>query len=203
MPDILKGSSANTWLSVAVHDGKMLLTEKSSGVTYTFDPFDDTWRGPYDLKPDGSVYCCVVGVVRRGIIVMGLDLEGVRLWEVRGKMGNNENMVEIGEVPREMVDRLKGESDGCVGSIGMSVSGDTVYVYNNNTWEMSDVVVGEINNNNVVGGILCEWKSVTNVVMKWENPLQRVVIGCGDVGLEDLQKAVNNGWRLSEVKAQV
>ncbi|XP_054824711.1 F-box/kelch-repeat protein At1g23390-like [Prosopis cineraria] len=71
MPAILKGSATSTWLSVAVVGHRMHVTEKISGVTHTFHPETNTWQGPYDLRPDQSVYSIVNGTLRDRVIVAG------------------------------------------------------------------------------------------------------------------------------------
>ncbi|KAK4261340.1 hypothetical protein QN277_004352 [Acacia crassicarpa] len=193
MPEIFKDSTGSTWLSVAVDEQRMHVTEKSSGITHSFDPNAEIWYGPYDLRPDQSAYSCVIGTLQNRLIVAGLvgdmeNLKSVRLWEVRGELGEEFGLTEIGEVPAEMVEKLKGENE-CVASISMNTMGDFLYIHNPS--ELAEIIVGE-----VVNG-MCKWRSVTNVVMKDETRMQRMVVGCVDVGLGDLQKAVSENRRLA------
>ncbi|XP_028754472.1 F-box/kelch-repeat protein At1g23390-like [Neltuma alba] len=187
MPEILKDSTASTWLSVAVDEQRMHVTEKSSGITYSFDPNAEIWDGPYDLRPNQNVYSCVIGTLHNRLIVAGLvgnmeNLNSVKLWEVRGEMGKEFWWMEMGEMPKEMVKKLKGESE-CVASIAMNAMGDFVYIHNPS--EPAEMIVGEIVNGT------CKWRDVPNVVMKDKTRMQRMVVGCSDVSLGDLQKAVS------------
>ncbi|BBN69120.1 Kelch repeat-containing F-box family protein [Prunus dulcis] len=113
MPAILKDSAASTWLSVAVDDSKMYVTEKISGVTYSFDPNSKAWFGPYDLRPDGSVFISVIGFANGRLILVGAvgnaeNLKGVKVWEVKGALLERKEM--IGEMPAEMVEMVKGRA---------------------------------------------------------------------------------------------
>ncbi|XP_054809796.1 F-box/kelch-repeat protein At1g23390 [Prosopis cineraria] len=193
MPEILKDSTASMWLSVAVDEQRMHMTEKNSGVTYSFDPNAEIWYGPYDLRPDQRVYSCVIGTLHGSLIVAGLvgdmeNLKGVKLWEVRGELGKEFRWMEMGEMPNEMVKKLKGESER-VASIAMNAMGDFVYIHNPS--EPAEMIAGEI-----VNGI-CKWRNVRNVVMKDESLMQGMVVGCSDVGLWDLQKAVSENRNLA------
>lgn len=192
MPEILKGSATSTWLSVAVAGEKMHVTEKISGVTYSFNPVKNTWDGPYNLRPDDRrVYSTVTGATRRRMIVVGLigepeDMKGVKLWEVRGGFGPElgSGLSELCEVPEEMVAKLKGEG-GWVSSVSMAAAGESVFLYNSAMPEW--VILGE-----EVAGVW-EWESVQNDGMR----LQRMVVGVGEVRIEDLQKGVRENWRFS------
>ncbi|KAK7307230.1 hypothetical protein VNO77_40105 [Canavalia gladiata] len=181
MPALLKGSTASTWLSVAVAGDMMHVTEKHSGLTYSFDPTTGTWKGPFDLRPDPSVYYCVTGTLRKRLMVAGVVAEaenakGVKLWAVRGELGSG--MEEVGEMPKEMVRKLMGGWE--LGSVEVTWIGDFVYV--RNTLESEELVMCE-----VVNGVCCEWRSVRNVAV---NDGKRMVVCGGDVCMEDLQRAV-------------
>ncbi|ONI30416.1 hypothetical protein PRUPE_1G249900 [Prunus persica] len=188
MPAILKDSAASTWLSVAVDDSKMYVTEKISGVTYSFDPNSKAWFGPYDLRPDGSVFSSVIGFANGRLILVGAvgnaeNLKGVKVWEVKGALLGRKEM--IGEMPAEMVvEMVKGES-GCVTSIGMSCMGNSVCLHN--PAEPAEIIICELEG----GG--CRWVSVHNDVVNDRSRMQRLVVTCSNVGLPDLHKAVKVG----------
>lgn len=181
MPAMLKSASASTWISVTVVGENMLVTEKNSGVTYSFNTITMTWEGPYDLRPDRSVFYCVTGVLSGKLAVAGLvgeagDVRDVKLWAVKGELGSG--MEEIGSMPKEMVEKLKGGSE--FGSVEVVWVGDFVFL--RNTLVPEELVVCE-----VLDGNLCEWKSVMNAAV---NGGTRMVFCGGDVQMEDLQRAV-------------
>ncbi|XP_061372753.1 F-box/kelch-repeat protein At1g23390 [Gastrolobium bilobum] len=187
MPALLKGSTASTWLSVAVVGDAMHVTEKNSGLTYSFDPIARKWKGPFDLRPDQSVYCCITGTLGKRLVVAGLvgeaeNMKGVKLWVVKGELGSG--MEELGEMPKEMLEKVKSGSE--LGSVEMTWVGDFVYV--RNTSEPEEMVVCE-----VVDGGLCEWRNVRNAAV---NDGTRMVLCGGDVCMEDVQKAMTSEkWR--------
>ncbi|KAK4263170.1 hypothetical protein QN277_028625 [Acacia crassicarpa] len=198
MPAILKGSSTSTWLSVAVEGHRMHVTQKISGETHSFDTHTNTWQGPYDLRPDQSVYSSITGTLRDRVILAGLigeaeDLKGVKLWEVKGEFGSESGsselrLEEMCEMPEEMVKKLKGEG-GWVSSISMSTTGDSVYLYNPSEPEW--VIAGEM-----VDGIW-KWESVENEAVSDGGRLQRMVVGVGEVRMEDLHKGMRENWKFS------
>ncbi|KAL1365538.1 hypothetical protein HN51_013562 [Arachis hypogaea] len=204
MPAILKDSSASTWLSVAVTGDMVFVTEKNSGVTYSFDCGAGIWHGPYHLRPDDGVFCCVIGTLRNCLIVAGTigdaeNVKGVKLWKVNGELGfgSGEHWCEeLAAMPEEMVEKLKGE-DGCgaVASVTVTTVGDFVYV--GNPSEPEEMVVCEVREN---GG--CEWWSLRNAVVEEGGRMQRVVVCGSNVGLEDLQRAVseNCGFVVKETR---
>ncbi|KAG4936043.1 hypothetical protein JHK85_050962 [Glycine max] len=197
MPEILKGSTASTWLAVAVSGDKMHVTEKKSGVTYSFDCGTMTWQGPYNLRPSENVFYCVTGTIRGRLMVAGLvgdaeNVKEVKLWEVKGELGLGLRYwcEEIGAIPKEMVVRLvMGEGDCCcccwgvVGSIEVHWVGD--YVYFQNRMEMEMVVCEVVNGR-------CEWWSVRNVAGNDVSRMGRMVFCGGHVGLEDLKRAIKD-----------
>ncbi|KAK7309704.1 hypothetical protein RJT34_06646 [Clitoria ternatea] len=182
MPALLKGSTASTWLSVAVAGEMMHVTEKHSGVTYSFDPITMTWKGPFDLRPYQNVCYCVTGTLGEKLMVAGVVVEaenvkGVKLWAVRGELGSG--MEEVGEMPKEMVEKVMGGSE--LGSVEVTWIGDFVYVRNTSVPE--EVVVCEV----LDDGNRCDWLSVRNAAV---NCGTRTVVCGGDVCLEDVQRAV-------------
>ncbi|KAL6187587.1 hypothetical protein ACLB2K_038985 [Fragaria x ananassa] len=186
MPAIFKDSAASTWLSVAAEGCRMYVTEKCSAVTYSFDPESKTWFGPYDLRPTPTVFSSLIGFVNGGMVLAGIvgeaeDVKGVKLWEV--KMSDDESLElgeMIGDMPEMMVEKLKGESY-YEPSISMSCMGGLVCFHNAS--DPSDLILCEVEK----GG--CRWSSVRNDGTR----LQRMVVTWADVGLPELQKAVQVG----------
>lgn len=186
MPALLKDSTASSWLSVAVVGEVMHLTEKHSGVTYSFDTVMKRWKGPFYLRPDESVFHCVSGTLGDRLMVAGVvgefgNVRSVKLWEVTGELGSG--MVEVGEMPKEMVGKVIGGSE--LGSVEVTWIGDFVYVRNTSFAE--ELVVCE-----VLNGVGCEWRSVWNAAAKHG---ARMVLCGGDVCMQDLQRAVVSGTR--------
>ncbi|AES96155.2 putative F-box domain, kelch-type beta propeller [Medicago truncatula] len=182
MPMTLKTSSASSWLSVAVVGETMLVTEKNSGVTYTFNTTTMDWEGPYYLRPDDkSVLYTVTGTLSEKLTVAGLvgepgNVREVKLWAVKEEIDSG--MEEIGSMPKEMVEKLRGDSE--FGSVEAIWVGNLVYL--RNTLVLDELVVCE-----VVNGNLCEWRSVKNAAVDGGT---RMVFCGGDVKMEDLQRAV-------------
>ncbi|KAL2347472.1 hypothetical protein Fmac_001472 [Flemingia macrophylla] len=177
MPALLKGSTASAWLSVAVAGGLMHVTEKFSGVTYSFDPVGNAWTAAFDLRPDESVCYCVTGTLGERFMVAGVvgelrNVKGVKLWEVQRGLGSE--MEEVAEMPMEMVRRLMGGSE--LGSVEVTWIGDFVYV--RNTSLAGEFVVCEF-----VDRDRCEWRNLTNAAVSHGT---RVVVCGGDVCMEDL-----------------
>ncbi|KAM0984153.1 hypothetical protein PS2_011361 [Malus domestica] len=187
MPAILKDSAASTWLSVAVDDSKMYVTDKNTGLTYTFDPDSNTWCGPYDLCPDRTVFGAVTGFANgRFILVEAVGSAGnlttMKVWEVNGV--SLECKTLIGEMPPAMVEKLKGETD-CAGTVSMSCTRDMVCLHN--TLSPEELILCEL----VDDG--CRWGSVGNAVVNDGTRMQKLVVTCSNVGLPDLHKAVQLG----------
>jgi hypothetical protein len=181
MPTRLKSVSASTWLSVTVVGEAMFMTEKNSGLTYSFNTITMNWEGPYNLCPDESVFYSITGILSEKLTVAGLvgepgNVKEVKLWRVKEELGSG--MEEIGSMPKEMVEKLKGDSE--FGSIEVVWVGNFVYL--RNTLVLEELVVCE-----VVNGNLCEWKSVKNAAVEGGT---RMVFCGGDVSMEDLHKAV-------------
>ncbi|KAK7361796.1 hypothetical protein VNO77_03880 [Canavalia gladiata] len=199
MPAILKESAASTWLSVTVASDMMHVMEKSSGVTCSFDCSTMTWQGPYDLRPDQSVFCCVTGTVRGRLMIAGLmgdaeNVKEVKLWEVEGKLGLRSELEyeELGTMPKELMVKLMGDDDyGMVGSIAVNWIGNFLYVHN--SMEPKEMVVCEVESS---GG--CKWGSLRNVAVNDTTRLGRMVFCGGNVGLEYLQSAVAENCRFVE-----
>ncbi|XP_027347590.1 F-box/kelch-repeat protein At1g23390-like [Abrus precatorius] len=198
MPAILKDSTASTWLSVAVAGEKMYVTEKSSGMTCSFDCNTTTWQGPYNLRPHESVVGCVTGTIQRRLMVLGLigdaeNVKGVKLWEVKGESEVGLWCEEVGEMPKEMMLKLMGE-DGCfgvVGSIVVNWIGDFVYVQN--PMQVENMIVCEVVGGGARGG--WKWSTVKNLVVNDATRMGRMLFSGGDVGVHDLQTALSANCR--------
>ncbi|XP_015965059.1 F-box/kelch-repeat protein At1g23390 [Arachis duranensis] len=184
MPELLKGSAGSTWLSVAVVGDKMLVTEKKSGVTFSFDPFSDTWNGPYDLRPDQNVFYCLTGILAGKLTVAGVmsgaeNSKRVKLWSVEGELGSGSGFwfEEVGEMPNEMAEKVMRGWD--FGSVVVTWVGNFAYVMN--PVKPEEVVVCEV-------GARCEWWSVRNVAAG--DLTKRMVVSGGGVSLQEVQRAV-------------
>ncbi|KAL5540085.1 hypothetical protein UlMin_043156 [Ulmus minor] len=188
MPAILKDSAASTSLSIAVHGGEIFVTEKCSGLTYSFDPKSKSWHGPYDLRPDPSVFCSAIAAVDGGLIVVGLagnseSFKTVKMWKTSGK--EMEHHVEIGEMPKEMVEKFVGESS-CVSSVAVAAKGNFVFLHNPS--DPGVVIQCEIAERG------CRWGSVRNSAVNDNTRIaQRLVVECSKVGMADLHRAITVG----------
>ncbi|CAM8876745.1 unnamed protein product [Rhodiola kirilowii] len=183
MPDILKDSAASTWLSVAANDREMFVTEKSSGIAYSFNPVTKIWVGPVDLRPDPFMYSSAIGFSGSKLLLIGLigestAVKSLKLWEVCRGDDVNVTCKLIGEVPMGLVERLKGRS-GSLSSVNLTAAGEILYVCNPS--EPEDVVIGEI----CGGG--CRWGSVRNPVVDDGNRMERYLFSCCKVGIGELQ----------------
>ncbi|XP_059447826.1 F-box/kelch-repeat protein At1g23390-like [Corylus avellana] len=190
MPSILKDSAASTWLSVAVDEHRMYLTEKSSGVTHVFNPSTKTWQGPFDLRPGKQVFSSLIGFVSDRMVLVGLigdaeNVKGVKLWEVEGEMSELK-LKEMGEMPTELVEKLKGESP-CVTSIAMTSMGD--YAYLHNPSDPGELILCE-----VADGV-CKWGSLRNAVVNDATRMRNLVFTCSNVGLGDVEDSLRSGRR--------
>lgn len=187
MPDILKDSAASTWLSVAANDHEIFVTEKSSGIGYSFDPVSKIWVGPYDIRPDPMMYTSAIGFTGSGqkekLLMVGLigesmNVKSLKLWEVCRNQCVTCKL--IGEVPEAMVEKLKGRGGGGLTSVSMTAFGEFLYVCN--ALEPEEVVVGEI-----CGGGDWRWWSVQNPVVDDGNRMDRYLFSCCEVGIGELR----------------
>uniref|UniRef100_A0A7N0U1L8 F-box domain-containing protein n=1 Tax=Kalanchoe fedtschenkoi TaxID=63787 RepID=A0A7N0U1L8_KALFE len=186
MPDILKDSAASTWLSVAANDLKMFVSEKSSGIAYSFDPVTKVWVGPIDLRPDPMMYSSAISFAGNKLLMVGLIGEStatksLKLWEVAFNSESVNVRVKcnlIGEVPALLVEKLKGRS-GSMSSVSLTAAGEFLYVCNPS--EPEEVVLGEVRG----GG--CSWGSVRNPAVDDGNRMERFLFSCASVGIEELQ----------------
>ncbi|KAL3751758.1 hypothetical protein ACJRO7_012570 [Eucalyptus globulus] len=188
MPALLKDRSASAGLSVAADEERMYVTDKLSGVTHSYDPEADAWEGPHDLRPRGDVFCCVVGCAGGRLILVGLlgseeNVKGVRAWEVeRGTWRTR----EIGEMPPEMVGKMKGERF-CASSMSVCCAGDFVYLSRDS--DPGTAVWCEVG-----GDGDCRWgRAESPAATGRRGPAERVVFTCADVGMSELDRALGSG----------
>ncbi|KAE8692330.1 protein NSP-INTERACTING KINASE 3-like [Hibiscus syriacus] len=111
MPTILEHSAASMWLSVAIDTKKLYAMDTASGITCSFDPISRIWSYPFDLRHDPNIYFSVIGISGDNFIMVGLlrsseDVRDVKIWELKGE--SFEFCYEIGVMPEELVEKLKG-----------------------------------------------------------------------------------------------
>ncbi|KAL4282117.1 hypothetical protein GQ457_03G026230 [Hibiscus cannabinus] len=190
LPAIFKHSAASTWLSVASNTKKLYAMDQASGITCCFDPIARIWSGPFDLRHDPNIYFSVIGISRDNLIMVGLlgnseNVQGIKIWELKGKLF--EFSKEIGVVPTELVDKLKGEH-ACLNSIKIISTHDVLYLYNPE--EPGELVVCEIDGRRGV----FQWGSLKNAAVNDRRRVaERLVLTCADVGLGDLGNAMMSG----------
>lgn len=199
MPEMMKDTTTSTWLSVTVVDEFMYVTEKNSGTMYSFDCKMMMWQGPYDLRGEESVLHYETGTLKNCLVVVGIvgdaeNVKGVKVWEVKEKLGLGLKMEKLGVMPSKMVKKLRGTESELLNTIKLISIGDLLYVYN--TSEPEEMVVCEVSEK---GG--CEWWSVRNAVVNDETRMGRIVLCAGDVCLEDLKSAVSRDCKF-ELKQQ-
>ncbi|XWS34764.1 hypothetical protein CRYUN_Cryun21dG0065500 [Craigia yunnanensis] len=159
------------------------------GVTHSFNPNSKIWSGPYELRPDRSIYCSVIGFHGDNLIMVGLlgdseNVNGVKVWELNRE--SFEYSKEIGVMPKELVEKLKGEGTS-FSSIRVSSVADFFYIYN--PGEPGELVVLEVG-----GEGLCRWGSLRNAAVNdCSRVADRVLLTCSDVGLGDLGRALGSG----------
>lgn len=185
---LIDDAAASTCLSITVDEHRMYVLDKSSGMIYSFDPSTKTWRGPYDLSLGAKVFSSVIGFVNGRMVVLGVigdseNVKSVKLWEVKSEMSE---VSEMGEMPKELVGKLKGDSPR-ITSIAMTSTGDFVYLHN--PLDPGVLVLCEVENGE------CKWGCVRNMVANDASRMQRSVFTCSTVGLGDLQKALRSGNR--------
>jgi hypothetical protein len=210
MPESLLDCAASWGLSTAVCGKKMYLLEKRSGVVHCFDPDSKVWSGPYDFNPGKKIHLLEIGCVNDRLIIVSFigdssDLEKVIIGEV---MIDNENrkllFKVIGEMPKEMVKKLKGESNR-VTSVTVNMMGNFLYIQNPTAPEqiiVSEMVVVNNDGDRTRGGEW-KWRSVRNIVMNdMTRSMHRFVFSCGIVGLGELQRAsISQNLRFNVVKS--
>ncbi|KAA8533164.1 hypothetical protein F0562_033303 [Nyssa sinensis] len=185
MPAVLKDSAASTWLSVASNNHKLFVIEKHSGVTHVFDPETKTWYGPYDLRPDQRIFFSVIAFSSNRLVLVGLiggsdTVESLKLWEVDCETFECR---EIGEMPLTLVEKLKTENFQ-LSSVSVCLTGNFVYLYNPLDVEL--VFVCEF----VDGG--CMWRSIRNVVANDRTKMERFVLTCSTVGIDEVKAALRS-----------
>lgn len=202
MPAVLKDSAASTWLSVAVNSRQLYVTEKYSGITVSFDPSTKGWSGPFHLRQfdhDEKVFYSATTFANDRLIAVGLtreaeDVKSLKIWQVNIKGGSLEELKEIGEMPKALLEKLKGNKEICSGSgsasltsVSVTSMGDSVYLHNPSNSE--DLVLCEIGE---CGDDECKWSEIKNVVVDEEDAKikGRLILTCSSVGIGDLQRAL-------------
>lgn len=193
MPAILKDSAASTWLSVAADTRKLFAMEQVSGIMYSFDPSSRIWSGPFDLRRDHQeIYFSVIGIsdddslMMVGLLGNSENVKGVKVWELKGE--SFQFCEEIGVMPKELLEKLKGEHTS-LNSIKISLMGGFLYVYNPE--EPEELVVCQSNGN---GEGQLRWGSLKNAAASESSRVaERMVLTCAEVGLGDIGKAVGSG----------
>ncbi|KAM7269141.1 hypothetical protein ACFE04_024638 [Oxalis oulophora] len=198
MPETLLDFAVSDWLSTAVYDDKLYLLEKLSGVAHCFDPNSKSWSGPYDFHPGNNVYHLLIGCCNDRLILVGLtgrpsDLQKIKVWE--GVIdGESEKLVlkEIGELPKEMVKKFKGEGYS-VTSVTVNFKGNFLYIHNPSKTEEIIVCEMVVNGNGAFNG-QCKWTSVENLVVNDRSRLMdKFVFTCSNVGLSELRTTFMSG----------
>ncbi|KVH95615.1 F-box/kelch-repeat protein At1g23390-like [Cynara cardunculus var. scolymus] len=194
MPESFNQSASSLWLSVASGDSHLFVMEKSSGVTHSFNPNNDTWSGPYDMRPDDRVFYSVIGFSDDKLVVIGMlgdaeDVDGIKLWEVNCESFEFE---EIGEMPASLVENLKSQNLQ-ISSIDVSMGGNMAYIYISSRPE--EVIVCEF-----IDGGGCRWCSVVNTVANGWSVMDKLAFTCSKVGMEELQRATRSESRRFVVK---
>ncbi|KAB1207880.1 hypothetical protein CJ030_MR7G024242 [Morella rubra] len=192
-PAIFVDSATSSCLSIAANEHKLYVTEKSSGLTYSFDPSTTTWHGPYDMRPGNNVFSSVIGFVNDRMVVVGLigdaeHVEGVKLWEVKGEFLE---LSEMCEMPKELVEKLNKGEGLTLPSIAMTSTGDLAYFHNPSA--PGELILCEVANG------VCKWGSVRNAVVNDATRKLRFVFTCSKVGLKDLRE-LRSGNRRFTVK---
>ncbi|KAK9751064.1 hypothetical protein RND81_02G238800 [Saponaria officinalis] len=185
MPRILKDSTTSTWISTTTNQHKLYITQKSSGITYTFDPKTKTWCGPYDLNPDPRVFFSAIDFAGDDLILVGLighaeNVKTIKLWKIKPELNK---FSEIAEIPNKLLEELKGENWN-FSSIILLANNDFICMYKNS--DPSIIIFCE----NIDGK--WKWASVKNIVYDDIRIKDKIVISCTKVGILDLRLAMNS-----------
>ncbi|KAK6930996.1 F-box domain [Dillenia turbinata] len=188
MPQILKDSAATTWLSITVGHRQMFVTEKGSGITYTFNPETRTWSGPHNIRPDPTTYFCAIGFSGETLFLVTLigdseNVKGAKLYKVNFE---DFEVTEICEMPNIYVEKLKCENSGLT-SINLLCGDGIVYVHNSS--DPREIVFCEFDGDGHGDEEIFQWGSVNNMAMNDGNLGERFVFTCSRVDIEDLKKA--------------
>lgn len=196
MPSLLQDSAASTWLSVAVDNHNLFVSERHSGTTYSFDPVTINWLGPYEIRPDPNIFYSVIGYSNNRLIMTGLvgqpeNVVGLKIYEVDTQSFECSLMAEM---PDCLIEKIKREVFE-ISSIGVCVAGNYIYIYN--PGEVGEVFVCEV----VKGGV--KWRSVRNVVADDRRKMERCVYTCCHVSVDDLKRAMRlENWRFRVVNSE-
>ncbi|KAF5746587.1 hypothetical protein HS088_TW06G00758 [Tripterygium wilfordii] len=205
MPETFMYSASSIWVSVAVDSSRMYVLEKIKGIMYWFDPCTKIWHGPCNLRQnDGeSVYCCCIGFASGRLILVGIieeeneNSKRLKLWEVYGDSWEKQR--EITEMPKEMVEKMIADDDfssASNSSVGVTIMGDLVFVYNNSKPE--ELFFFEING--TPDAVTVNWVSVENAAVDKIGLIERVVVSCSDVGIPDLRRAASMSVKVDRLQ---
>ncbi|KAK8484070.1 hypothetical protein V6N13_017475 [Hibiscus sabdariffa] len=189
MPAILRDSAASTWLSVAASSETLFVMEQHSGSTYSFDPSSRIWSGPFNFRHDRNIFFSVIGIFGDKLTMVGLlgnseNVGEIKVWELKGE--RFDACKEIAVMPKELVEKLKGEH-ASLNSIKMCSMGDFMYIHN--PQDPEELVMCEF-----VGEGLFRWGSLKNAAVNDRSRVaEKMVLTCADVRLGDLGKAVGSG----------
>ncbi|CAN4124246.1 unnamed protein product [Withania somnifera] len=183
MPAILNDSAASTWLSIATTGDKLIVTEKFTGITYSFNPKTKNWSGPYQLRSDQRIFHSIIGFSNHRLILISMlgdaeNVTGIKIMKVDTESFECE---ELGEMPPELIQKVKSETFG-VSSISVCLAGD--YAYMSKSSEMAEEI----------------WWSMKNAAAGDGNKSERVVFTCSVIGLGDLRRAMSLENRKFAVK---
>lgn len=187
MPSIFKDSTSSMWLSTASNQHKMYVTEKASGITYSFSPVTNTWSGPYNLRPEPSIYFSTTGFAGDDLVLVSLighpeNVTTLKLWKINLEIMEPN---EIGEIPAELLEKLQGEDSYLLSSITLLGTQDFIYIYNSS--DPAEIVFCEF----VEGK--CIWGSVKNLVLNDDTKIgSKMVMSCGLVEIADLRMAMKS-----------
>nr|XP_009385930.2 PREDICTED: F-box/kelch-repeat protein At1g23390-like [Musa acuminata subsp. malaccensis] len=185
MPEAFRWSES---ISSAAVGRRLYVLEKQSPFTLSwFDVESRRWGPARGVRvPDPTVRHAAIGFANGRLLLAGAGgigtgfgwrAESVRLWAVDEESLQVEE--EVGSMPRAMVEELVGDGGWGLSSLGFLSEGRFAYVYNPSY--PKDLFLCELEEG---GG--CRWESVPRPACMEERPTHRVVVGCCQVGVEDL-----------------
>lgn len=185
LPEAFRASASATFLSAAAEGRKVHVIERSSGLFCSLDVETRKWGPTRELRPDPSVCVSAISSSGEGLLLLaGLQQDGdgggasLKLWAVDG---DTLACTAIGEMPKEMADRLGNAGDlSLSSSFEFTAVGDFGYIYRPS--DPTAIFSCEI----AAGG--CNWTEVQAAppAAAAENPMDRYVFTCSRVGIEDL-----------------
>ncbi|XP_068643597.1 F-box/kelch-repeat protein At1g23390 [Aristolochia californica] len=181
MPLQFKNSSSPVWLSVAASNSQMFVLGKDSGAFCSLNMDTMTWGPVSSLSPGPSIFFSVIGFSDGRLIQVGLDGDamnvfGLRIWEVSPETFER-NL--LGEMPSDMLERLKKPDSSPLWSIKASVSGDFAYIYDPS--DPREIFFCDFSSRN------CSWCCFENPVLNEGNLIDNFVFTCSKVEIDDLR----------------